>query len=96
MSRSPRSLSAPRVSMARIVGRFADAPQGPWSEPVLLYTSPEMKADRKLFSYAGKAHPQLSGENELVVSYCVNSFDFARVVNDPTLYWPRFVRVTLK
>ncbi|HJZ57776.1 MAG TPA: DUF4185 domain-containing protein [Gemmataceae bacterium] len=80
----------------RIVGRFAGAPEGPWSEPVLFYTCPEMKADKKLFSYAGKAHPQLSGENDLVVSYCVNSFEFVRVVNDAALYWPKFVRVTFK
>ncbi|MCI0704867.1 MAG: DUF4185 domain-containing protein, partial [Planctomycetia bacterium] len=27
----------------RIVGRFASSPEGPWSDPVLLYTCPEMK-----------------------------------------------------
>lgn len=80
----------------RIVARFADAPEGPWTKPELLYTCPEMKADKKLFTYSAKAHPHLSGDGELVVSYCVNSFDFARIVNDATLYWPKFVRVPLK
>lgn len=80
----------------RIVGRFADAPAGPWSEPVLLYRCPEMKGNKKVFSYAAKAHPHLSGENELVITYCVNAFELGPVVNDATLYWPNFVRVKLK
>ena len=80
----------------RIVGRFADAPEGPWSKPVVLYTCPEMKRDKRLFTYAAKAHPHLAGDGELVVSYVVNSFELAPVINDATLYRPRFVRVTLK
>lgn len=81
---------------ARIVGRFAPSPEGPWTEPVLLYTCPEMKKDRKLFTYAGKAHPHLAGNNELVISYAVNSGDLAQVINDAELYWPNFVRVQSK
>jgi hypothetical protein len=80
----------------RIVGRFAPAPEGPWSEPVVLYTCPEMKKDRKVFSYAGKAHPHLAGKNELVISYVVNAFELAPVINNADLYWPTFVRVQLK
>jgi hypothetical protein len=81
----------------RIVARFADSPAGPWSEPVLLYTCPEMKKDRKTFTYAAKSHAHLaSGENELVISYAVNSFDLAPVINNADLYWPTFVRVQLK
>jgi hypothetical protein len=80
----------------RVVGRFAEAPEGPWSEPVLLYRCPEMKRDKRVFSYAGKAHPHLATGNELVVSYCVNAFELATVINDATLYWPTFVRVALK
>jgi hypothetical protein len=80
----------------RIVARTAPAPWGPWSEPVELYRCPEMARDKKLFCYAAKAHPFLAaGDNELVVSYCVNSFDFWQVVREAGLYWPRFVRVTL-
>jgi hypothetical protein len=80
----------------RIVGRFAPSPEGPWSEPVVLHTCPEMKADRRVFTYAAKAHPHLADEGELVVSYVVNSFDLAPVVNDASIYLPRFVRVTLR
>ncbi|MDY3554826.1 DUF4185 domain-containing protein [Gemmata sp. JC717] len=80
----------------RIVGRFAPAPEGPWSDPVLLYTCPEMKKDKRVFSYAAKAHPHLATGNELVISYVVNSFDLGPVVNNAELYWPLFVRVRLK
>jgi Domain of unknown function (DUF4185)/Domain of unknown function (DUF5005) len=80
----------------RIVGRFAESPTGPWSEPVLLYKCPEMKANKKVFTYAAKAHPQLADDNELVISYVVNSFELGPVINDADLYWPRFVRVALK
>ena len=81
----------------RIVGRFAASPEGPWSEAVLLYRCPEMKQKKGVFTYAGKAHPHLAvRDNELVISYAVNSFELAPVINDAELYWPRFVRVRLK
>lgn len=79
----------------RIVGRFADAPEGPWSGPVLLYRCPEAGADKGVFSYAAKAHPWAAAGNELVISYCVNSWDFGRLFQDDRVYRPRFVRVEL-
>jgi hypothetical protein len=79
----------------RIVGRFADAPEGPWSAPVLLYRCPEMGKDKGLFSYAAKAHPWAATGNELVLSYCVNTWEFARLFRDETVYRPKFVRVQL-
>ena len=44
----------------RIIGRFAESPEGPWSDAVVLYTCPEMKRDKKVFTYAAKAHPHLA------------------------------------
>jgi hypothetical protein len=82
----------------RIVGRFADAPAGPWSAPVLLYRSPEMGKDKGVFSYAGKAHPWAASSRpvaELLLSYCVNTWEFARLFRDDTVYRPKFVRVQL-
>jgi hypothetical protein len=79
----------------RIVGRFADSPEGPWSAPVLLYRCPEMAKDAGVFAYAAKAHPWAAAGNELVVSYCVNAWKFGRLFEDEKVYRPRFVRVTL-
>jgi hypothetical protein len=78
----------------RIIGRTADRPWGPWSAPTVLSECPEMSRDKKLFCYGAKAHPTLSTDRELVVSYVVNSFDFWQVARESKLYWPRFVRVT--
>jgi hypothetical protein len=80
----------------RIVGRFSMSPEGPWSEPVLVYKCTEMKKNKKVFSYAAKAHPHLAGGDELIVSYVVNAFELGPVIEDSELYWPRFVRVRLK
>ena len=45
------------------------------------------------FVYAGKAHPELTGA-PLVATYASNAFDFATVVADMSLYYPRFVRLS--
>ncbi len=78
-----------------IVGRFADAPEGPWSPPAPLYMCPEMEKDRGVFSYAAKAHAWAATGNELVVSYCVNAWELGRVFRDEKVYRPQFVRVVL-
>lgn len=80
----------------RILARFAADPQGPWSAPMLLYKCPEMAKDKGVFSYAAKAHPWASSANELLVSYCVNTWEFARLFRDAKVYRPKFVRVKWK
>lgn len=80
----------------RIVGRFSAAPEGPWSDPILLYKCPEMKNDRGVFSYSAKAHAWAAGEDELLISYCVNTWEFSRLFQDETVYRPKFVRVKLR
>jgi hypothetical protein len=62
----------------------------------VLYECPEMRHDTKVFCYGAKAHTGLSSGQALVVSYVVNSFDFWQVARDARLYWPQFLRVTLK
>ena len=79
----------------RILARFADAPDGPWSAPLLLYTCPEMRKDKGVFCYAAKAHAWAAADGELLVSYCVNTWEFARLFRDDAVYRPKFVRVKL-
>lgn len=79
----------------RIMVRTAPKPEGPWGEPVEVYTCPDAKWHEKTFSYAAKAHPELANSpNELIVTYATNSTRFADLMEDARLYWPRFVRVT--
>ncbi len=76
-----------------IMMRTAPTPVGPWSEALRLYRVPNLPEDQKAFFYAAKAHPKLAAENELVISYVANSFDFSRLVRTPDIYRPWFIRV---
>lgn len=76
---------------SQILRRAAPAPQGPWSEPEVLFTAPE--AGGGVWAYNAKAHPELSDGRGLLVSYNVNAGDLGRVLQDASLYRPRFVRV---
>lgn len=74
----------------RILARTAPTPLGPWGEPRVLH---EVAVRENEFAYAGKHHPQLARGDELVISYAVNSTDFAAMARDFEIYRPRFVRV---
>lgn len=80
----------------RIVARFAAAPAGPWSRPLLLFRCPEMTRDKGVFCYAAKAHSWAAADEEMLVSYCVNTWEFARLFREEKVYRPKFVRVKLK
>jgi hypothetical protein len=80
----------------RIVGRFAKAAEGPWSDPTLLYQCPEMALDQGVFCYAAKAHQWATDPNRLLISYCVNSWKFERLFQDEKVYRPKFVWTVLK
>lgn len=69
----------------------APAITGPWSGHTRVFR-PEESMRASPFVYAGKGHPALEGA-DLVVTYASNSFDFAELLRDDTLYYPRFVRV---
>jgi hypothetical protein len=76
--------------------RTAPAPWGPWSAVEEVFRPPEA-ARADAFEYAAKAHPELAAgpPGTLAVTYVANATDFATLIADDTLYWPRFVRLTL-
>jgi hypothetical protein len=78
-----------------IVVDSAPALEGPWTSPKVVFTPPESgRADA--FVYAAKGHPELTGA-DLVVTYASNTLgDFSKLINDTSLYFPRFVKLTLK
>ena len=77
-----------------IMLRTAAKPEGPWSEPLIVYRAPEVKWDKEYFCYAAKGHPELSnGSNDLLVSYICNSFNFSKMVEDTRIYRPKFIRI---
>ena len=78
---------------SEIAIRTAPALTGPWSDRQTVFRPPESGRE-KVLVYAGKAHPQLAGA-DLVVTYATNSLDVAAMVRDTSLYYPRFVKLTI-
>jgi hypothetical protein len=79
-----------------IVASFADKPEGPWSQPRTIFRPPE--DDRaNAFVYAAKAHTEIdAGAGSFAITYATNTFaDFGTLVNDSSIYYPRFVKVRL-
>lgn len=73
----------------RVIARTAPAPEGPWSEPHLIVEAPEHQGD--VYTYNAKAHPELSHEGRLLISYNVNTTNFQKLVEKADLYRPRFL-----
>ncbi len=80
---------------ADIVLRSAPRPEGRWSEPVKVYHPPE--SDRKgAMVYSAKACLQQLSGGDLLLVYSSNSSDFAELLRDESLYYPRFVRLRIR
>lgn len=77
---------------ASVVVRTADVPTGPWSKPRQLARPAEASRDGILI-YSAKAHPALrvAGMPGTLVTYCTNHTEFATLVGDMALYFPRFL-----
>ena len=76
---------------AYVAMRSAESLTGPWTSPQQIYMPPEYDRQNAMI-YAGKAHPRLRGA-ETVLTYTTNSFEFAEHFSDPSIYYPRFVRL---
>ena len=74
--------------------RIGASPVGPFGPVIGVYDCPEMKENSHYFSYNAKAHPSLSKEGELLISYNVNSFCFwDEIKANPSLYRPKFIKL---
>jgi hypothetical protein len=74
--------------------RAASALTGPWSASSTVFHPPESdRADTLV--YGGKAHPEVAGA-DLVATYATDSTDFSTRVSDLSIYWPRFVKLTIR
>ncbi|MBK7098760.1 MAG: DUF4185 domain-containing protein [Sphingobacteriales bacterium] len=79
----------------KIYFQIGDSPVGPFKEAIDIYDpAPLYQSNPNLFTYNAKAHPVLSPEGELIISYNVNSFKFLDDIKaEPHLYRPRFIRL---
>ena len=74
---------------ADIVARTAPRPEGPWSEPVVLFHPPDRIPGKIV--YTARAHPAL--KPGLLITYNINSLDFEVLLRNNEIYYPRFIRV---
>jgi len=70
----------------------ADSPTGGFKNKRTVYCTPQSHQGN-LFTYNAFAHPQFSGNGELLVSYNVNSSSFADLFQNADTYRPFFVRI---
>lgn len=75
----------------RIFARTSQSTEGPWSDAKPVFTVPEVKKSKNYFAYAAKGHASLSMPGALLISYIVNSHDFTELINDASIYRPRFI-----
>ena len=71
------------------------SPLGPFGNFNIIWSAEETINNLDYYSYNAKAHPHLSDEGSLLVSYNVNSFNFSDHFSDPGLYRPRFISIPL-
>lgn len=82
-------------SGSHVAIRLGESPVGPFGVLQNIYDCPEVLEDPDIFVYNAKAHPHLSQENKLLISYNVNTFDFWDLFSDAGIYRPRFIHMTL-
>ncbi len=78
-----------------IAFRIGETPWGPWNELHEIYACPEPRylEDEDVWCYNAKAHPHLSQQGELLISYNVNVLDFWTHFDYADIYRPRFIRL---
>jgi len=74
----------------------SDLPYTGWSKEKELYKLAPLKPVKDLFAYNPVAHPQFTENEELLISYCVNSFNLEDLFEDASKYRPVFIRVPFK
>ena len=79
----------------QVAVRYSPSPVGPWSDYTVVYHAPEANLTPNTYTYNAKAHPNLSTPDRLLISYNVNTFDFAESFSNADIYRPRFIWLPL-
>ncbi|MBI1938835.1 MAG: T9SS type A sorting domain-containing protein [Ignavibacteriales bacterium] len=75
--------------------RFGQSPVGPFDFYNEVYKCPEVNISGNVFVYNAKAHPSLSDNNSLLISYNVNTLSLSENINNADIYRPRFIKLTI-
>jgi len=77
--------------------RIARNLEGLWSQYQKIYSPLEDRENEHYFSYAPKAHPELSpAGNELLITYITNTLYPKEIFEDKDLYYPKFLSLKLR
>jgi hypothetical protein len=85
---------------ANILAYYSCSPSGPFTDPAVVYTEPEMGhggvsgTDTNVYTYNAHAHPEVYDNGALLISYNENSFVNTDLYSDASIYRPRFIDVT--
>ncbi|MFY0624652.1 MAG: DUF4185 domain-containing protein [Reichenbachiella sp.] len=76
--------------------RIGKSPVGPFGPLQHIWKAPEAGQAPGIIPYNAKAHPVLSTENELLISYNTISYDYFKdILTHPHMYRPRFFWLTI-
>lgn len=81
------------VNSRYVAYSIGDSPVGPFSEPRKIYYCMEPEENEKIYTYNAKAHPHLSDDKGLLVSYNVNTYSNDLNEKDGSIYRPRCLRL---
>ncbi|MEO6148935.1 MAG: DUF4185 domain-containing protein, partial [Mucilaginibacter sp.] len=74
--------------------RVGRSPAGPFGPIIKVWDCKPVLLEKGFYPYNAKAHPALSKQGELLISFNVNSFDWnTDIQKHPNLYHPRFIRL---
>jgi hypothetical protein len=83
----------------RAIVRTAPELIGPWSNGQVLYTVPEMQAasgaNKDIFCYAGKEHPESETGQDILFTYTCNTKDVPSLATNGSIYIPQVVRIPI-
>ncbi|GJM33868.1 MAG: hypothetical protein DHS20C18_28690 [Saprospiraceae bacterium] len=76
--------------------QMAKSPVGPFYPKKTIWYCEEVDEDKDYFAYNAKAHPHISPDGKLLISYNLNSFDFFKdVLTKAHHYRPRFINLDM-
>jgi len=72
---------------------YSDSLWGNWTSPVTVYECPEVNWGSSIYCYAAKGHPEISENNELIITYVASSTNLTDILNNARLSRPQFVKI---
>lgn len=79
-----------------IFSATSDLPYTGWNNKKELWKLQPLNPANDLFAYNPVAHPHATKNNELLVSYCINSFSLDDLFEDASKYRPVFIRIPIE